>query len=370
MPESPLQISAVILAAGLSSRMKDFKPLLRVGDETMVEAVIHLFQKNHIIDIVVVTGHRSEELSPFVKNAGAIQVHNPHFRSGMLGSIQKGIKNINTESSGFFLLPVDIPAVRSSTVHRMILEFQKASDNVIMPCFDDRSGHPPLVPCTMKKDILDLKTGSSLRDLIFSPATGIKQIKVHDRGILMDADDKKGYARVCEKIQSSNIPDREECLSIINEFLPRDESIRSHLTAVCRAASKIANAVSDGVNADLVIAASMLHDIKRKEKYHAAKGADLINDIGFKEVAAIIAQHMDIDIDFNARIMEKEIVYFADKICAGSDIDPDYHKRFALSMVKSPWARIEIKRRYENTKHIQTRIEASAGKSIKRILSV
>jgi len=372
MSESLPQISAVILAAGLSSRMVDFKPLLPVGDKTMVEAVIHLFQANHINDIVVVTGHNFQELSCHVKNSGAAPVFNPGFLSGMLGSIQIGIKKICPKSSGFFLLPVDIPAVRISTVSSMILEFKRTSDHIIMPYFDDHPGHPPLIPCSMKKNILDLKDGSSLRDLIFSSPARLKKIKVHDRGILMDADDKKGYAKVCRKIKSHFVPDKEECLSIIHEFLPRDKDagIRKHLATVSGTAVKLARAVNDNINEDLITASSLLHDIKRKKKCHAAKGADLVSAMGFKEVAAVIAQHMDIDIDSTSRIREKEIVYFADKICAGTGLDLDYHKRFAQCIKKSPWARINITRRYENTKHIQARIESSAGKSIKRILSV
>lgn len=138
-------VSAVILAAGFSSRMKDFKPLLPVGGTTMVEAAIHLFKANQITDIIVVTGHNSGLLEPCVKNAGARPVFNPDYASGMLTSIQKGIKNIRPNHSGFFLLPVDIPAIRPSTVYRMIQAFQTTADHVIMPYFDATPGHPPLL---------------------------------------------------------------------------------------------------------------------------------------------------------------------------------------------------------------------------------
>ena len=54
----PQKVSAVILAAGFSSRLKDFKPLLLLGEMTLLERAIRLFHQNGIRDTQVVVGHR------------------------------------------------------------------------------------------------------------------------------------------------------------------------------------------------------------------------------------------------------------------------------------------------------------------------
>ena len=51
------RFGAVILAAGLSSRMKDFKPLLHVAGTTAIEGLIESAKAAGITDITVVTGH-------------------------------------------------------------------------------------------------------------------------------------------------------------------------------------------------------------------------------------------------------------------------------------------------------------------------
>ncbi|CCK79740.1 MULTISPECIES: DVU_1551 family NTP transferase [Desulfobacula] len=362
-------ISAVILAAGLSSRMGDFKPLLPLGKTTIVETAINLFKAHQINDIVVVTGHNYNLLEPIVKKAGALPIFNCEYSSGMLSSIQKGVQNIRPEYSGFFLLPVDIPAIRPSTIKLMIQQFQKTPDKIILPYFDDTPGHPPLIPVGLKTDILNLCDGSTLRDVMLSPENQKIPLKVYDRGILMDADDKQGYEHICQKFNSLNIPDKEECLSIINDILPENDPIRIHLAEVSFAALKIANGLPHQLNTDLVIAAAILHDIKRKEKNHAKAGAKFIRDLGFAEVSAIITQHMDIDIDTASEVNEKEVVYFADKLCNGNGVDLNYHKRFSENLMKFPWAITSISKRYENTKLIQARIEESAGKSVREIIS-
>jgi CTP:molybdopterin cytidylyltransferase MocA len=146
----------VILAAGFSSRMKAFKPLLPVGGKPMVQRCIDLFSDNGITDIVVVTGHLREQLEPVVRDAGACPVFHPGFASGMLGSIQQGVANIRPGQAGFFLLPTDIPAIRPATLARMIQQFQSDPLRILMPCFNGLPGHPPLLPCGFKDRILAL----------------------------------------------------------------------------------------------------------------------------------------------------------------------------------------------------------------------
>lgn len=363
------RLSAVIPAAGFSCRMKDFKPLLPLGDKTIVEQVIDLFKANQITDIIVVTGHNHTELGPVVKKAGALPVFNPDFESGMLSSIQKGVRNIRPENSGFFLLPVDIPAIRPSTIKILIQKWAETEDQILIPYFDNIPGHPPLIPSRLKPNILKLSNGSTLRDLLLPQTDRTMPVKVYDRGILMDADDKKGYEAILQKFFSLYIPDKEECLAIINDILPDNDPIRTHLADVSFTALKLANSLSNKIDPDLVIAAGLLHDIKRMEKDHAKAAATALDQLGFTEVSRIVAQHMDIELDEHTLVREKEIVYFADKICNGQGIDLNYHKRFADCLMKSPWAMTSISKRYENTQLIQAGIESLAGKSIKEILA-
>ena len=362
-------ISAIILAAGFSSRMNDFKPLLPCNEKTMIETVIDLFKVNNIHNILVITGHNNRQLEPLVEKAGAYPIFNENFESGMFSSIKKGISNINSDSSGFFLLPVDIPALRPSTISLMIQEFQKSKNNIIMPYFNKKSGHPPLIPCKFINEILNLGSQSTLRDFFSSHKDSVIPLETFDRGILMDADDKTAYKLMCQKINLLNIPDQKECLAIIDKFLPLNIDIQAHLKKVSDTAFKLACSVTDNLNFDLILAGALLHDIKRLEKNHAKAGAQLISNMGFEKVSEIVSQHMDIKINIQGPIKEKEIVYFADKVSKGNKLNLDFHKRFNESILKFPKAKTNITKRYENTKIIQTRIEKSSGKSISEILS-
>jgi CTP:molybdopterin cytidylyltransferase MocA len=83
MNDMSLPISAIILAAGYSSRMGAFKPLLPFGDTTVMERSIALFRRAGIRDIRVVVGHNSSELLPLLKRLQALPLLNERYQEGM-----------------------------------------------------------------------------------------------------------------------------------------------------------------------------------------------------------------------------------------------------------------------------------------------
>jgi len=102
-------IGAIILAAGFSTRMRRFKPLLRIGEKTFLEHAIALFKESGVGDIVTVVGHQSEKVIPVAKAVSSRYVINDHYDDGMYSSIQTGVKALGHPCDAFFLLPVDIP---------------------------------------------------------------------------------------------------------------------------------------------------------------------------------------------------------------------------------------------------------------------
>ncbi|WP_022667340.1 DVU_1551 family NTP transferase [Desulfospira joergensenii] len=389
----PENLSAVIPAAGLSSRMHRYKPLLKLGDSTMAKQVITLFQQSKIKDIIVVTGHNREKIEPLILGTGARPVFNPDYKAGgMLSSIQAGVRALPDPCTGFFLLPVDIPSIRPPTVRKLIESFSQNPDRIIIPEFDSKPGHPPLIPGWVIPKILSLDPGSNLGRLLSALGSRQKKTRVHDRGILMDADTPEAYNLVRKRFQRLNIPDREECMSLIlSEFGTRPENesgggIIPHLILVAETAVKIALAVMEnpsgaeraeagpdgnpdpGLDLNLIRAGALLHDIKKKEKDHARAGKRLLLSLGFPETAEIVGQHTDLEHPLPDWLTETQVVYFADKICGPGGLDLDYSPRFKKKIARFPWAEERIVKRHELTRDIQTRIETICGRSVRSIL--
>lgn len=362
-------ISALLLAAGFSSRMAPaFKPLLPIDGKPMVCRVIDLFCNAGIRDIVVVAGHNHERVEAAVKNSPARVVLNPDYASGMFSSIRTGVGVINRQSRGFFLLPVDIPAVRLSTLERIKDAFRKNPEQPVIPCFNGKTGHPPLIPATAVPSIQHAGPDKNLRDILFSK--NFTCLALHDRGILMDVDTPEGYEMVKAKLAQKQVPDREECLSMIEAELSGEAGLKAHLLLVEKTAMILYDALLPalpGLNPALVRAGALLHDIKRKSPHHDRAAETFLLGMGFFEPAAIVASHMTLE-NPSETPGEKEIVYFADKVCAGACLDLDYESRFRRKARDYPQAQERIKQRLETARYIHARINAITGRSVKEIL--
>ena len=145
MDNNPL-FSAVILAAGLSSRLGRFKPLAALGGVTLIERAVNLFRSAGVRDITVVIGHRADELRPILADLRVKSADNPDYESGMFSSVRRGVESLNGQSQAFFVLPVDIPLVRPATVRALTQAFgRQPQAKIFYPVFGDQRGHPPLI---------------------------------------------------------------------------------------------------------------------------------------------------------------------------------------------------------------------------------
>ena len=69
------RFGAIILAAGKSSRMGDFKPLLHVAGRTAIEGLIESAKAAGLKDIIAVTGHNREALAEVIDNCRVRDVY-------------------------------------------------------------------------------------------------------------------------------------------------------------------------------------------------------------------------------------------------------------------------------------------------------
>ena len=130
------RFGVIILAAGLSSRMQAFKPLLPVDGRPALEGLIETAKAAGLEDITVVTGHQREKLQPVLARCGAAEAYNEDYESGMFSSIKVGLaKAIKAQSGssdqqakegaqqakdGYLLMPVDCPLISVSVLRAVM----------------------------------------------------------------------------------------------------------------------------------------------------------------------------------------------------------------------------------------------------------
>lgn len=191
------QIGAVIPAAGMSSRMKAFKPLLPYRDSTVIECTVGAVLKA-VPRAVVVLGNHADEVERVLKNRFGDSINivrNPDYReTDMLRSVQIGLEAVG-ECDGFLLLPGDMPAVGSDTLKALIEAFD-GEHMVTFPSRNGRKGHPPLIAASLIPTIQSYRGDGGLRAILSDVPQ--KVIELSDRGITADLDTPEDYAAMLD----------------------------------------------------------------------------------------------------------------------------------------------------------------------------
>ena len=189
-------ISAVVLAAGLSTRMKRLKQLLPYGEHTVVEQVVSIILTSPVDEVLVVTGHEREAVEAMLDRWPIRTVFNPHYAEGeMLSSVQVGLRAAG-KSQAALLVVGDMPAIEESVVAQLVRAYQASGENsVYIPSFQMRAGHPVLVPRPYWEAILKLSTENSLRSVLRAKNTPVQWVVVNTPSVLRDMDTPDDYER-------------------------------------------------------------------------------------------------------------------------------------------------------------------------------
>ena len=194
------RLAAVIPAAGLSSRMGAFKPLLPFGGEMMIEASVGnaLSCAGHA---VIVLGKCGEEIREILTARFAdrmIFAENPDYAStDMLCSVRIALKAIG-DCDAFYIAPADMPMI-SPDVYRMLAESFTEGDEILIPVTNDKRGHPPLIASRLIPDILAYDGTDGLRG--FYRGYQVREIPVENEGALTDLDTPDDYRAAVKSIK-------------------------------------------------------------------------------------------------------------------------------------------------------------------------
>jgi len=197
----PSGMAGLIPAAGFSSRMGLFKPLLQLGPNTVIERVIGLFRAQGIMDILVVLGHEARRLTALVESCGARWTVNEDYEKDMLSSVKVGVRHLLPDCRAFFLLPVDFPLVRPGTLTLLADAFLSSGTDICRPCYRDRRGHPPLIASSLIKDLIHYDGPEGMRSFLSGHAGRTLAVECDDPGILLNLNRPEDYKMACEMVK-------------------------------------------------------------------------------------------------------------------------------------------------------------------------
>jgi molybdenum cofactor cytidylyltransferase len=190
-------VGAIVLAAGMSSRMGRSKPLLPWADgKSVIEHILQQLQQVRLARITVVTGYRAEDVSAQAQAMGVQTTHNPNYAEGeMLSSLQAGLAAQPDGIAAALVVLGDQPRLEVSVIERILSAYEQGRGEIVAPYFQGQRGHPLLISRRYWDEMMALPPGAAPRDVIQKHRQVLHLIDVESDSVLSDIDTAEDYAR-------------------------------------------------------------------------------------------------------------------------------------------------------------------------------
>ena len=187
------RVAGIILAAGMSTRMGALKQLLALGGRAAIEWSAEVVGRR-LDEVVVVLGHRAEEIAPVLAAYPVRWVVNADYQTGMLSSVQCGVRAVD-KAADYLICLGDQPRLSGAVVEQVLQARNQVSEGIIIPTASDRRGHPVLIRNAYRAEILGLPLDVGLNAVTRGHPEDTCELPVAEAAVLIDMDTPVDYQR-------------------------------------------------------------------------------------------------------------------------------------------------------------------------------
>jgi len=199
-------ISALILAAGASSRMGRSKAALPLGSsgQTVLSTGIATLLKAGLPSITVITGAHLESTRALIPRDARVRlVENTNWERGQLSSLLAGLDAVDHPHLEALLVTlVDVPLVKDSTVRAVVEAWRATRAPIVRPVDGDRHGHPVVFDRSVFDELRNADVTVGAKAIFAAHRSEIVDVPVVDPGAFDDLDTPEDYQRLQRYLQT------------------------------------------------------------------------------------------------------------------------------------------------------------------------
>ena len=190
-----MEIGALIVAAGMSRRMGEFKPMLSIGSISVAQRVVATLSQAGVNKIVMITGYNAVILERHLSGNGIIFLRNEEYETTqMFDSVKIGLEYLHGKCDKILFTPVDVPLFTARTV-KTILD---SGAPLACPMCEGQQGHPILIANELIPEILADCGEQGLKGAMDRCSVPLHRIEVKDFGTVRDADTPEDFSELLE----------------------------------------------------------------------------------------------------------------------------------------------------------------------------
>lgn len=188
-------IWAIVLAAGMSTRMGTQKLLLPFDGKTIVEKVVENILNSGVINVLVVLGANYDEIAEVLKSWPVKTFRNENFQEGMHTSVISGVKQLPADAKAIMIFLGDQPFIPVNVSAKVVAAWKNSGKGIVIPLFNGKRGHPPLYDLKFRQEILNLDPSVGLRSVALKFQNEILEVETFSPEIVRDIDTQEDYLR-------------------------------------------------------------------------------------------------------------------------------------------------------------------------------
>lgn len=188
-------IWAIVLAAGMSTRMGTQKLLLPFAGMTIIEKVVENILNSGIENIMVVMGANRAEIEAVLEFWPARTIGNENFLEGMHTSVISGVKALPADARAVMIFLGDQPFIPENVSAKVIEAWNNSGKGIVIPLFNGKRGHPALYDLKLRREILNLDPLVGLRSVAMKFPDEILEVETFCPEIVRDIDTREDYLR-------------------------------------------------------------------------------------------------------------------------------------------------------------------------------
>jgi molybdenum cofactor cytidylyltransferase len=186
-------VSAILLAAGLSSRFGKAKQLAEFEGMTLVSRAVATLELAPVGEIVVVVGHRATEVARALEGTTAKIIVNENYETGLGSSLKTGVGALSKESRAVVVCLADQPFVTAELIGRIVSRYRRTGADVVASFSEGLVAPPVLFSSKLYGEMAELR-GDKGAKFIIEKHPGFEKVQVKS-DLLLDVDNEEDLMR-------------------------------------------------------------------------------------------------------------------------------------------------------------------------------
>ena len=195
-------ITAIVPAAGLSSRMGQNKLLMPFAGKSLIERAVDTLMTSGVDEIVVVLGHEANLVRSRLEGKSVHFVDNPDYRAGLSTSVRAGMEAAPKGADAMMIYLADQPLLEADEVRRLVLAFaeaKRAGKSIVVPFFCNKRGNPVILDASYREMVLDVVGDAGCRRIIKRHPEQVFAVQMETDHVVRDVDTPEDFGSISIK---------------------------------------------------------------------------------------------------------------------------------------------------------------------------